>query len=128
MTRLRIQRGGDGTLFELPQGAPSASLGAIATALAPEMGLADTTFVEAPEVRFAKSGDVNIAYSMVGDGPFDLVFVGGWVLSCHEVVGGPSGGLLQPTVLLLPVDPVRQTRNRALRPHHRYSRPGDPDG
>jgi len=47
--------------------------------------LADTTFVEAPEVRFAKSGDVNIAYSMVGDGPFDLVFVGGWVLSCHEV-------------------------------------------
>jgi pimeloyl-ACP methyl ester carboxylesterase/class 3 adenylate cyclase len=41
--------------------------------------------VEAPEVRFAKSGDVNIAYSIVGDGPFDLVFVGGWVLSNHQV-------------------------------------------
>ena len=55
------------------------------TALAPEIGSADTVDVEAPEVRFAKSGDVNIAYSIVGDGPFDLVFVGGWVLSNHQV-------------------------------------------
>lgn len=47
--------------------------------------------VEAPEVRFAKSGDVNIAYSIVGDGPFDLVFVGGWVLSNHQVAWeGPA--------------------------------------
>ena len=37
--------------------------------------------VEGPEVRYATSGDVNIAYSMVGGGPFDLVFVGGWVVS-----------------------------------------------
>ncbi len=29
--------------------------------------------VDAPEVRYAKSGDVSIAYSIVGDGPFDLV-------------------------------------------------------
>lgn len=41
--------------------------------------------MEAPEVRFAKSGDVNIAYSVVGDGPLDVVFVGGWVLSSLEV-------------------------------------------
>lgn len=41
--------------------------------------------MEAPEVRYAKSGDVSIAYSVVGDGPFDLVFVGGWVLSSLEV-------------------------------------------
>jgi hypothetical protein len=26
--------------------------------------------VEAPDVRYAQSGDVNIAYSVVGDGPF----------------------------------------------------------
>ncbi|MBI2237620.1 MAG: adenylate/guanylate cyclase domain-containing protein [Actinobacteria bacterium] len=40
--------------------------------------------MEAPEVRYAKSGDVNIAYSVVGDGPLDLVFVSGWVLSALE--------------------------------------------
>ena len=37
--------------------------------------------MEAPEVRYAKSGDVSIAYAVVGDGPFDVVFVSGWVLS-----------------------------------------------
>jgi hypothetical protein len=37
-----------------------------------------------PEIRYAKSGDVNIAYSIVGDGPFDLVFVSGWALSNLE--------------------------------------------
>ena len=40
--------------------------------------------METPEVRYAKSGDVSIAYSIVGDGPFDLVFVSGWVLSALE--------------------------------------------
>jgi pimeloyl-ACP methyl ester carboxylesterase/class 3 adenylate cyclase len=47
--------------------------------------------VEAPEVRFAKSGDVSIAYSILGDGPFDVVFVSGWVLSNLEVAwDGPA--------------------------------------
>jgi pimeloyl-ACP methyl ester carboxylesterase len=32
-----------------------------------------------PETRYAKSGDVNIAYQVVGDGPFDLVFVPGGI-------------------------------------------------
>ena len=32
-----------------------------------------------PETRYAKSGDVNIAYQVVGDGPLDLVWVQGWV-------------------------------------------------
>jgi pimeloyl-ACP methyl ester carboxylesterase len=40
--------------------------------------------VHAPNAQFAKSGDVNIAYAVVGDGPFDLVFVNGWVLSALE--------------------------------------------
>jgi pimeloyl-ACP methyl ester carboxylesterase len=34
-----------------------------------------------PETRYAKSGDVNIAYQVVGHGPFDLVLVHGWVQS-----------------------------------------------
>jgi class 3 adenylate cyclase len=45
---------------------------------------AQTVDVEAPEVRYAKSGDVNIAYSVVGDGPFDLVFVVGSVFTALE--------------------------------------------
>jgi len=40
---------------------------------------------DAPEVQYAKSEDINIAYSVVGNGPFDLVFVAGWVLSSLEV-------------------------------------------
>src|SRR5438477_8452087 len=32
-----------------------------------------------PETRYARSGDVNIAYQVVGDGPFDLVVVPGWI-------------------------------------------------
>ncbi len=32
-----------------------------------------------PQTRYAKSGEVNIAYQVVGDGPFDLVFVPGFV-------------------------------------------------
>ena len=37
--------------------------------------------VEGPEVRYATSGDVHIAYGTVGNGPMDVVFVSGWVLS-----------------------------------------------
>jgi pimeloyl-ACP methyl ester carboxylesterase len=32
-----------------------------------------------PQTRYARSGDVNIAYQVVGDGPRDLVLVPGWV-------------------------------------------------
>jgi pimeloyl-ACP methyl ester carboxylesterase/class 3 adenylate cyclase len=35
--------------------------------------------VEVPDVHYAKSGDVNIAYQVTGEGPFDLVFVPGYV-------------------------------------------------
>lgn len=32
-----------------------------------------------PRTQYAKSGEVNIAYQVVGDGPLDLVYVPGWV-------------------------------------------------
>ena len=32
-----------------------------------------------PETRYTKSGDFNIAYQLVGDGPLDLVYVSGWI-------------------------------------------------
>ena len=34
---------------------------------------------EIPPTRYTRSGDVNIAYQVIGDGPLDLVFVMGWV-------------------------------------------------
>ena len=33
----------------------------------------------APQARYARSGEVNIAYTVVGDGPFDLVYIQGFV-------------------------------------------------
>jgi pimeloyl-ACP methyl ester carboxylesterase/DNA-binding winged helix-turn-helix (wHTH) protein len=32
-----------------------------------------------PETKYAHSGDVNIAYQVIGDAPLDLVFVMGWI-------------------------------------------------
>lgn len=32
-----------------------------------------------PQTRYARSGGVHIAYQVVGDGPFDLVLIPGWV-------------------------------------------------
>jgi class 3 adenylate cyclase/alpha-beta hydrolase superfamily lysophospholipase len=33
----------------------------------------------APETRYARSGDLHIAYQVVGDGPIDLVYVPSWI-------------------------------------------------
>jgi pimeloyl-ACP methyl ester carboxylesterase len=41
-------------------------------------GLPQARVVSA-ETRYAKSGDVHIAYQVIGDGPVDLVFVPGWI-------------------------------------------------
>lgn len=38
-----------------------------------------STEMHPPPVRYAHSGDVNIAYQVIGDGSVDLVFVMGWV-------------------------------------------------
>jgi class 3 adenylate cyclase len=32
-----------------------------------------------PETKYAKSGDIHIAYQVVGEGPLDLVFIPGWL-------------------------------------------------
>jgi len=37
-----------------------------------------------PQTKYAQSGDVNIAYQVVGEGPIDLVFVMGWVSNIDE--------------------------------------------
>jgi len=43
-----------------------------------------------PETKYALSGDVNIAYQIVGNGPTDLVFVPGWVSNIDETWTEPS--------------------------------------
>ena len=44
-----------------------------------------------PETRYAKSGDVNIAYQVASGGPFDLVFVPGWVSNVEYAWEEPAG-------------------------------------
>jgi pimeloyl-ACP methyl ester carboxylesterase len=45
---------------------------------------------DVPPVRYTRSGDVNIAYQVVGNGPVDLVFVMGWVSHLGEFWTEPS--------------------------------------
>ena len=40
--------------------------------------------MDRPKTRYAKSGDVNIAYQVVGEGPFDLIWVPGWISNVEE--------------------------------------------
>ncbi|MEP6537599.1 MAG: alpha/beta fold hydrolase [Bryobacteraceae bacterium] len=43
-----------------------------------------------PETHYARSGDVNIAYQVLGKGPHDLVFVTGWVSHLEYLWTDPS--------------------------------------
>jgi pimeloyl-ACP methyl ester carboxylesterase len=47
--------------------------------------MADAT----PEIRYARSGDVNVAYQVVGDGPVDIVFVEGSFTNRHVMWEAP---------------------------------------
>jgi pimeloyl-ACP methyl ester carboxylesterase len=49
-----------------------------------------------PQTRYARSGDVNIAYQVVGDGPLDLVWVQGWVSNVEAMWDvGPMGRFVE---------------------------------
>jgi pimeloyl-ACP methyl ester carboxylesterase len=43
-----------------------------------------------PKTQYARSGDVNIAYEVIGDGPIDLVIVHGWVATIEGVRDAPG--------------------------------------
>src|SRR5262245_10756005 len=51
---------------------------------------APTLEVAVPETHYARSGDVNIAYQVLGDGPCDLVFIMGWVSHLEYFWAEPS--------------------------------------
>ncbi|MEZ6015547.1 MAG: alpha/beta fold hydrolase [Planctomycetota bacterium] len=58
---------------------------ALGAAAAPQ-----TTSGACPTVRYAQSGEVNIAFQVLGDGPLDLVFVMGWVSHLEYFWSEPS--------------------------------------
>ncbi len=43
-----------------------------------------------PETHYARSGDINIAYQVIGGGPIDLVFIMGWVSHLEYFWAEPS--------------------------------------
>src|SRR5271166_4608059 len=43
-----------------------------------------------PETRYARSGNLHIAYQVIGDGPVDLVFVHGWISHIEHLWEEPS--------------------------------------
>ena len=47
----------------------------------------------APKIQYARSGDVHIAYTAVGDGPLDVVFVPGFVSSIDLTLANLEAGL-----------------------------------
>jgi pimeloyl-ACP methyl ester carboxylesterase/DNA-binding winged helix-turn-helix (wHTH) protein len=59
--------------------APAAAVGANGGETATPAAAATWLAPLIPETHYARSGDVNIAYQVTGDGPIDIVFVMGWV-------------------------------------------------
>ncbi len=45
---------------------------------------------DAPQTKYTRSGDVNIAYQVVGDGPPDLVYVPGWISNVELMWDDPG--------------------------------------
>jgi pimeloyl-ACP methyl ester carboxylesterase len=43
-----------------------------------------------PETRYTKSGDLNIAYQVVGEGRFDLIYVPGWISNVELMWDEPA--------------------------------------
>jgi pimeloyl-ACP methyl ester carboxylesterase/DNA-binding winged helix-turn-helix (wHTH) protein len=53
-------------------------------------GVAPATPAAAPKVCYARNGNVNIAYQVIGSGPMDIVFVMGWVSHLEYFWNEPS--------------------------------------
>jgi pimeloyl-ACP methyl ester carboxylesterase len=75
LTHYEVSSGEQATrVMPSPQLSDSARVSA--TRLQSEASILDT---KRPETKYAKSGDINIAYQVIGDGPVDIVYVPGWV-------------------------------------------------
>jgi pimeloyl-ACP methyl ester carboxylesterase len=50
----------------------------------------EASISKVPEIRYVRSGDVNIAYQIIGEGPIDLVFVPGFISNLEAAWWHPS--------------------------------------
>ena len=81
--------------------------------------VADTSAVQA-ETQYAKSGDVSIAYQVVGDGAFDVVLVAGLLARRAGMVASPPPRRgAAPTVRVRAADLLRPARHGYVRPGQR---------
>src|SRR5258708_7537544 len=85
----------DGATLELLDNVPTAILTKPSTSFSEQTNSAETSVLAdptskrtarsrttsdlKPETKYAKSGDINIAYQVIGSGPIDLIYVPGWV-------------------------------------------------
>jgi hypothetical protein len=74
-----------------------------------------------PETRYAKSGDVHIAYQVIGNGPFDLVFVPGFISHVERLGRAALGRLPGTARVILPFNLFRQARHGLIRSRFSYS-------
>src|SRR5437588_638894 len=128
-----------GWLMLWPGRSRRVAIGSHRRLLAVALGL-ETTDMERPQTRYAKSGDVNVAYQVIGDGPFDLIFAPGFVSNleygweapsldhfyrrlasfCRLVIFDKRGTGLSDRVAGLP-----DLRSDMERPQTRYAKSGD---
>jgi hypothetical protein len=59
-----------------------------------------------PETQYARSGDIFIAYQVLGDAPLDLVFVPGFVSHVEHWWEAPHQPVHAAPRLLFPAHPV----------------------
>ena len=73
-----------------------------------------------PEISYAKSRGLNVAYSVAGDGPLDLVMVPGFVSHLEGALGQPADRPpVRPPGVVCEGDRLRQAGDRPLRSHRR---------
>jgi hypothetical protein len=80
--------------------------------------------MDVPETRYAKSGDVRIACQVTGGGPFDLVFVPGFVSNLDLVWEHPGWAhffsRLSAFSRLILFESAAQSSDRKRRPISRH--------
>ena len=54
-----------------------------------------------PAIRYARSGDVHVAYQVVGDGPVDIVFVEGSITGVEMMPCCVNPVVLKPPVTVM---------------------------
>ena len=73
-----------------------------------------------PDIRYARNGDVAIAYQVVGTGERDLVLVPDFMSNLVYALGVRLlARVLRTAGALVPRDPLRQAGNRPVRPRRR---------